>query len=371
MIRSLTNTITRRSFSSSPHLKPGSSIAVTGASGYIGSFVVQELLSRGYEVRACIQTKEEANHLLKLPNARDNLFLVTGCDLDKTGSYEPAFREAEGVIHTAAKVALGDGQDIVDVSVLGTKNILASIDNCPSIKHYAHTSSCAAIQTFDVPESHLFTEKDWNNWSTLERGDAYGVAKTQAEKVVWEHFRDGDTRTAACLNPNVNIGPVMTKQHSIASVLMLRDIIYGNKTLMYSPWSFVDVRDVAIGHVEALIRPEANRRRFILVGDSKPCDQRELAKIAGRELRTMKFSAPVKVPVPVLQNVIAPLSRLPIVGKSIMSEFARELSSQRVFKYDNSAARDILGINFRSIETSVKEGVESMVEQGFAKPKYV
>jgi len=38
-------------------------------------------------------------------------------------------------------------------------------------------------------------------------------------------------------------------------------------------------------------------------------------------------------------------------------------------KYDNSAARNVLGVDFRSIEVSVKDGVESMIEQGYAKPK--
>ena len=113
-------------------------------------------------------------------------------------------------------------------------------------------------------------------------------------------------------------------QHSIASALLLRDVIFGNKTF-YFPSSFVDVRDVAIGHVEALLRPEANGKRFILVGDGEPADQRYLAKVAGEVFPNYEFSAPPKVPLSVVQNVLVPLSRLPFVGSKIMSDFEREI----------------------------------------------
>ena len=250
----------------------------------------------------------------------------------------------------------------------GTRNILASVDKHPGIKAYAHTSSCAAIQRYDVPLDHVFTEQDWNDWSTLERGDGYGVAKTEAERVVKEHFRD-DERHSAVLNPNVSIGPVFTKQHSVASVLMVREIIFGNKTVFF-PASFVDVRDVATAHVNALLTPEANKRRFILVGDADPCDQRELAAVASRLFPAMQFDAPAQIPPSIMQNVLIPLSRLPIVGSKILTPFQREIQTQRVFKYDNAAAKEVLGVTFRDLDLSVRDAVESLVEGGYAKPRF-
>ena len=320
-------------------------------------------------MRAAVQTAEEASHLKLLPNA-DKLHVVHGCDLDMPGSYDKAFNGAVGVIHTAAKVALGASQSIVDISVTGTKNVLNSVDANPSVTNYCHTSSCAAIQRYDVDLEHVFTEEDWNDWSTLKRGDGYGVAKTAAERVVHSHFADPlDTRHSAAVNPNVAIGPVMTKQHSVASVLMLRDVIFGNKT-MYFPASFVDVRDVAIGHVEALIRPEARKKRFILVGDADPCDQRELARVAADIFPEWKFSAPARVHPSIVANLLVPLSHLPFVGGKIMSEFEREVSNlRRHYRYDNSEARTVLGVDFRPLQVSVEDGVKSMVEQGFAKPR--
>jgi nucleoside-diphosphate-sugar epimerase len=370
--RLLTTSTTSIKLSSSkiPNILPTSStIAVTGASGYLGSYIVSELLSLGYKVNACTKTVQECEHLYNLANADAALTVVSGCDLDIEGSYLPGFDNCDGVIHTAAKVALGNSQSIVDSSVLGTRNILNTIDSVGSIRHYVHTSSCAAIQTYDKPNEHVFSESDWNDWSTLERGDAYGVAKTRAERLVHEHFSgDGEGRRYNCINPNVSIGPVMTKQHSLASTLMLREIIYNNPTLYFQA-SFVDVRDVAAGHVAALTRLDVNRERFVLTSDYDACDQRELARIASDIFPDYVFDAPSKIHPLIVNNLLVPLSHLPFVGDSIMTEFQRQISNiRRAYKYNNNHAKEKLGMEFRDIRVSVKDGVESMINGGFAKP---
>lgn len=68
---------------------------------------------------------------------------------------------------------------IVDPSVEGTKNVLGSVERAgSSLRRFVHLSSIAAVQNFNQPEDHVFTEEDWNEWSALSNGDAYGVAKT-------------------------------------------------------------------------------------------------------------------------------------------------------------------------------------------------
>ena len=105
----------------------------------------------------------------------------------------------------------------------------------------------------------MFTEADVNDWSSVEKGDAYGVAKTEAEKLVHAHFASHSDRSSVAVNPGVVIGPVMTKAHTKASALFLRDLIYGNKVMNF-PCTFVDVRDVAAGHVNALEKVSCEER---------------------------------------------------------------------------------------------------------------
>merc|ERR1719215_194056 len=58
----------------------------------------------------------------------------------------------------------------------------------------------------------------------------------------------------------------MTKAHTKASPVFLRQILYGNKQVN-APMTIVDVRDVAEAHVRALQKAEAGGSRCVLAGD--------------------------------------------------------------------------------------------------------
>ena len=123
------------------------------------------------------------------------------------------------------------------------------------------------------------------------------------------------------VNPGVVIGPVFTKSHTKASAVFLRDAIFGNKVMNF-PATFVDVRDVAKAHINALEKlPEFHGRRFILTNDTKCFAQGaiELGPVAERALPGYKFEPQPRYPEAIM-SVLRPLSRLPIVGRSIMSE---------------------------------------------------
>ena len=75
-----------------------------------------------------------------------------------------------------------------------------------SIQRYVHISSIAAIQSLDKldkenNDDYVFSEKDWNTWSTVE-SDPYGYAKTKAEQLVWEHK---DSMDIVVLNPAISL----------------------------------------------------------------------------------------------------------------------------------------------------------------------
>lgn len=124
-------------------------VAVTGSTGYIGSYVVAELLSRGYTVnlpvRGSSSNPSKAAHLLALPGS-ERLQVFDGGDLTVDGSFDDAFKDCHAVIHTAAEVVLGKEQSIITASVDGTQNVLKSADRSPSVKRFVQTSSVAAIQ---------------------------------------------------------------------------------------------------------------------------------------------------------------------------------------------------------------------------------
>jgi nucleoside-diphosphate-sugar epimerase len=79
----------------------GTTVCVTGASGFIASWLVKLLLERGYTVRGTIRNPDKAKFLLQLPGASDCLKLFSA-DLLEPGSFDEAVAGCDGVFHVAS-----------------------------------------------------------------------------------------------------------------------------------------------------------------------------------------------------------------------------------------------------------------------------
>ena len=154
-------------------------ILVTGASGFIASRIVEQLLAKGYGVRGTVRSlktdkERDLAPLRALEGAADRLELVEA-DLLAEGSFDRAAAGCEYVMHTASPYVLDakDPQrDLVDPAVSGTRNVLSACQRAATVKRVVLTSSMAAIT--DEPESdHVLTESDWNEKSSLERNPYY------------------------------------------------------------------------------------------------------------------------------------------------------------------------------------------------------
>ena len=150
-----------------------SPVLVTGASGFIAGHLINQLLVKGYKVRATVRSKETSkyDHLMKLVNAERNLEIVEA-DLTKQSSWEAAFANGvEFVFHVAAPVVLKpDDPDTVLMvpSVAGTQNILDWCQRTTSVKKLIFTS-CMSSVSDDFDNSRVYDESDWNTLSSLTR----------------------------------------------------------------------------------------------------------------------------------------------------------------------------------------------------------
>ena len=350
----------------------GTVVALTGASGYIGSHIAALLVEDGYDVRAIVRDASndaKCAHLRALGARRAGALTLWEGDLLAPGSFDAAFDGAAAVVHTAAHVELGTGEHIVRASLDGVSHLLASLGKAPSVRRLVHTSSVAAVMHFAAPDGHVFTEADWNEQSTAET-DAYGYAKTAAERAVGAFADAAAGRDVVCLNPAVAIGPVFTKPHTKASAVFLRELLYANP-MLDAPMTFVDVRDVAAAHVAALTREAAGGRRFVCAGDAPGCGpmrSTELGAVAARLFPALRVAARPKYS-PAQLALAKALSRLPVVGPRVMTSHDRQ-ALETVVTFDNRAAKEALGVAFRPLDESVRDGIQSMIDLGFVKPKY-
>ncbi|KAK6928863.1 NAD-dependent epimerase/dehydratase, partial [Dillenia turbinata] len=86
----------------------GKTVCVTGASGFIASWLVKLLLQRGYTVKASVRNlnnPKKIEHLLALEGAEERLHLYEA-ELLKEGSFDSVIDGCEGVFHTASPVII-------------------------------------------------------------------------------------------------------------------------------------------------------------------------------------------------------------------------------------------------------------------------
>ena len=242
-------------------------IMVTGATGYVAGWLVKQLLEDGLTVHAAVRNpgrKEKTAHLDEIADASGGTIKYFKADLLDEGSYAEAMEGCELVYHTASPFTSNfeDPQrDLVDPAVLGTRNVLAQVNQTESVKRVVLTSSCASIysdatELKDTPNG-VFTEDIWNTTASLDY-QPYSYSKTMAERAAWAINEKQSRWDLVVINPCLVMGPPLNlKANTSESFSLLKQLGDGSMKSGVPKVSIglVDVRDVAEAHYQAGFRP--------------------------------------------------------------------------------------------------------------------
>ncbi|GMI84549.1 hypothetical protein like AT5G19440 [Hibiscus trionum] len=315
----------------------GKVVCVTGASGYIASWLVNFLLQRGYTVKATVRDPSDpkkSEHLLALDGAKDRLHLFKAELLDD-GVFDSVVDGCVGVFHTASPVNhnVKDPQaEVIDPALKGTLNVLRSCAKVRSIKRVVITSSIAALMFNGRPLGpHIVVDETWfSDPDYCEKSKLwYALSKTLAEDAAWKFTKQNGIDMIS-INPGLVFGPLLqpTVNSSMEPILKL---IRGSETYPNTTYRLIDVRDVANAHVLAFENSSAHGR-YPLVEGVMHCT--EIVQVL-RELD--------------------PALRLP-------QRCADEELVMPMFRVSKDKAKT-LGINFTPLEVSIKDTVESLKEK--------
>ncbi|GAB2218392.1 hypothetical protein Droror1_Dr00001615 [Drosera rotundifolia] len=319
----------------------GKVVCVTGASGYIASWIVKQLLQRGYTVKASVRDPDnpkKTEHLRTLDGANERLHLFKA-NLLEEGAFDSGVEGCEGVFHTASPF-YHDVQDpqteLLDPAVKGTLNVLGSCAKFPSIKRVVLTSSVAAVAYNRRPRTpEVVVDETW--WSDQEMlrevKSWYALSKTLAEDAAWKFAREKGIDLVT-INPAMVVGPLLqpTLNTSAAAVL---NLINGSKTFPNSSFGWVNVKNVANAHILAFEVPSASGR-YCLVET------------------VVHYSELVKILHELYPSV-------PLPDKS-----ADDKPFAPTFQVSKEKTKS-LGVEFIPLKVSLKETVDSLKEKNFAK----
>lgn len=341
-------------------------VMVTGANGYVASWVVKQLLDEGLKVHAAVRdpSKEsKIGHLKKLAEESAGSIVFFASDLLKPGSYEEAMEGCELVYHTASPFTSNytDPQkELIDPAVLGTENVINAANATESVKRVIVTSSCAAIYTDAIDTVNapggVLTEAIWNETASLDY-QPYSLSKTLAERKAWEMAKKQDRWDLVTINMSLVLGPFLNPAATTSESINILKMLGGGEMKMGAPRlgiGLVDVRDVALAHYKAGFTPEASGR---YITSAHNTDFLEM----GKSLED-KYGA--KYPLP---KRALPKWLLMLVGPSVNPLFTRRYIRNNInvpWKADNSKIRKELGIEFRPMRDTMEDAFQDLIDHG-------
>jgi nucleoside-diphosphate-sugar epimerase len=314
-------------------------VLVTGATGFLGSELISQLLRNGERVRAIKRPSSVIPEILR----NESLIEWTNADLLDYFSLEDAIQGITKVYHCAALVSLNpkDKKKMLRVNVQGTVNLL-NVCTANQIKKFLHVSSVAAVG--DSKKGELINEK--HHWEYGSGKSGYSISKYESEMEVFRAAAEG--MNIVIVNPTIILGKNAGKEGSGQLFEMIK------KGMKYYPdgsFGYVDVADVAMIMIK-LMESKISSQKFII--NAENWTYQDLFS----EIATQMGKAPPDI-------ALKPwMLKFAWVGTGILSAFTGKNyglnkdtvhSAFRKQNYSNEKIKKALDLEFRSVKETIYE----------------
>lgn len=338
-------------------------IAVSGASGFLGSYVVCMLLEKGHSIRAF---KRKQSNLAEFEyifttffsnlnaneqaSLKQNLTWVVA-DVVDVPSLNEALANVDEVYHCAAIVSFlqKDREEMMQINVQGTANMVNTA-LASGVKKFCHVSSIAALGR-EKSGDHI-TEK--TKWNTSKNNSNYAISKYKAELEVWRGIEEG--LNAVIVNPGVVLG---TGDWNKGSCKLFKLVGKGMPFYTLGINGYVDVKDVSRAMIELMGKNVFNQR-FILVGDNLQMKKYldDVADLLGKKKPTILIGKLLAEFGWVVDEIRSFLKRK---NPTITKETARASLNQ--FYYSSQKIIDTIGFRFTPMSETLRENCKNFLNQ--------
>ena len=342
-------------------------VAVTGAAGFVGGWVVRLLLDRGYRVRACVRNVDDPARtafLKAMPGYASGRLTLHAADLDHPGSFDAIFAGCQGVAHVS-HVSTYEDQDYVERVC---DHLIRSVEASGSVNRVVVTSSVAAVMSeADVRElvrRPVLYEDRWPDEThpkrTTAKGQGYSMGKVMAERRFAQAAEASGRWDAIAICPGDNVGPILSahQQDMGPWQSLVKKMLLGecreNTLGSYRPWMPVDVRDDAECHVGLLESGEVRNGERYIAWSTEKRDVGDVCADIDRLLPELGFDAPPLTDTHP-EHIRARRDELRAIW------WGTDLRNDRI--------RKVVPIAFRPWEVSLRDCVESLVSVGGVTPR--
>ncbi|KAJ9673232.1 hypothetical protein PVL29_023063 [Vitis rotundifolia] len=210
-------------------------VCVTGAGGYVASWVVKLLLSKGYIVHGTVRepSDEKYSHLKKLEKASENLKLFKA-DLLEYNTLCSAIAGCDGVFHVASPVppttvVPNPEVELMEPAVKGTLNVLKACTEAKVKRVVVVSSGYAVMRNPRWPKGKVKDETCWSDKEYCRTTENwYCLSKTEAETEALEYAKkSGLDVVRVC--PTLVLGPILQSTINASSLVLIK-LLKGNTT---------------------------------------------------------------------------------------------------------------------------------------------
>jgi dihydroflavonol-4-reductase len=324
---------------------------VTGAAGFIGNVLARELLARNRRVRTLVRPASDNSSLEGLDVER------AAGDIRDIDSLVKAFRSIDIVYHLAGKISImpGDYTLIRNINLEGTKNVIDACLKC-GVRRLVYTSS---IHALEEPPMGTVIDESMPFVPDCSRGE-YDRSKARASMEVAGAAEKGLDSVIVC--PTGVIGPYDFRISSLTQTFI--DFACGRmRFTVGGAYDFVDVRDVAVGHILAAERGKTGQS-YILSGQRTAMDEmmsmmEEISGVPGPKYKIPAWLAKFAgFFTPVYYKLANKAPRFTVYSIST-------LQSNSVISHKKATAE--LGYKSRSVKESIKDTFKWLNENNMLK----
>ena len=326
---------------------------ITGATGFVGSAVLRELLKKEHQIKALVRRSSVLDNLKNL-----DVEIVYG-DLKDKDSLKRCLKDCKHLFHVAADYRLWvpKAKEIYENNVNGTENLMVEALNL-GIEKIVYTSSVAVLGK--SIEGDIADEKTPVNIDQMI--GHYKKSKYLAEEKVKELYKTKKL-PVVIVNPAAPVGPRDIKPTPTGKMIL--DAATGKiPAYLDTGLNIVHVDDVAKGHIQAFNKGKLGER-YILGGENLTFKEilEMISNLCGHNPPKIQLPKKPLYPIGYLFEIFARLFNL---KNPMLTVDMIRMAEKKMF-FSSEKAKKELNYRYKSAKIALKDAIQWFIDNRYCR----